>query len=229
MKGETRTNPLRLLQHVLLAVGAVLLGAYALARIDRSVSSRRALEVFDQTQAARPAPGRSSMGLPDEEEVDFSLWSPQRIREYKTSLSIETRLPLAVLSISKLRIRAPLFEGTDDPVLNRGVGWIDGTARPGAAGNIGIAGHRDGFFRGLKDIVAGDTIDLETLGERATYVVDQIEIVSPEHVEVLAPRTAPSLTLVTCYPFYFIGSAPQRFIVQATRVRTVTTGRTPKG
>ena len=155
--------------------------------------------------------------------MDFSLWSETRIREYKETLSIEKPLPWAVLGISKLRIRVPVFDGTDDLVLNRGAGWIVGTARPGQAGNIGIAGHRDGFFRGLKDIVVGDAVELETLQERATYLVDQIEIVSPERVEVLRPRAAPSLTLVTCYPFYFIGSAPQRFIVHATLDRTVAT------
>ena len=112
-----------------------------------------------------------------------------------------------------------MFEGTDDLVLNRGLGWIVGTARPGDTGNIGIAGHRDGFFRGLKDIAAGDTMELETQGRRATYVVDEIEIVTPEQVEVLKPRAAPAITLVTCYPFYFIGDAPRRFIVHATERR----------
>ena len=130
---------------------------------------------------------------------------------------------MAVLVIGKLHVRVPVFEGTDDPVLNRGVGWISGAARPGEAGNIGIAGHRDGFFRGLKDIVVGDAVELTTLEACATYVVDQIEIVSPESVEVLRPRGVPSLTLVTCYPFYFIGDAPQRFIVHAALDRTVPT------
>ena len=135
--------------------------------------------------------------------------------DYKASLSIEKRLPLAVLGIKKLRVRVPVFEGTDDLVLNRGVGWITGTSRPGDDGNVGIAGHRDGFFRGLKDIAVGDAIELETLGRRAVYIVDEIEIVPPERVEVLQPRAAPSVTLVTCYPFYFIGDAPMRFIVHA--------------
>jgi sortase A len=128
---------------------------------------------------------------------------------------------MAVLSIDKLRIRVPVFDGTDDLVLNRGVGWIMGTARPGEAGNIGIAGHRDGFFRGLKDIIVGDAVELKTLEEQATYIVDQIEIVNPESVEVLQPGGVPSLTLVTCYPFYFIGSAPQRYIVHATLKQSV--------
>ena len=100
--------------------------------------------------------------------------------------------------------------------LNRGVGRIIGTARPGGPGNIGIAGHRDGFFRGLKDISVGDDVELTTTKERATYIVDQIEIVSPTDVRVLQPRGVSSLTLVTCYPFYFVGDAPNRFIVHAS-------------
>jgi sortase A len=221
-KSEMSDRTLRVFQHLLLVAGIVLLAASALALVDRSVSSRLALRAFDEAQAAGSAREHSGtrQGV---EDVDFSLWSQLRIRAYKESLSIEKRLPWAVLGISKLRIRVPVFDGTDDLTLNRGVGWIDGTARPGESGNIGIAGHRDGFFRGLKDIAAGDAIELTTSEERATYVVDEIQIVSPERVDVLQPRGSPSLTLVTCYPFYFIGDAPQRFIVHATLKRTVLT------
>ena len=216
-----RNGTLRIIQHGLMAAGIVLLAAAAAALVDRSVSSRAALRAFDRAQAARSAvdnPGAKR--LQGDEAVDVSLWSAKRIREYQASLAIEKRLPMAVLSISRLRVRVPVFEGTDDLALNRGVGWIAGTARPGEAGNVGLAGHRDGFFRGLKDIAVGDTVELTTPGERSTYVVDQLEIVSPERVEVLRPRGVPSLTLVTCYPFYFVGDAPQRFIVHAALDRT---------
>jgi sortase A len=206
----------RLVQHVLLVVGICLLVGSAVALVDRSVSSRRALAAFDQAQATASASNRGTVVLASGEITDFGLWSEKRLREYKASLSIAKQLPLAVLAINRLRIRVPVFEGTDDLVLNRGLGWIVGTARPGDTGNIGIAGHRDGFFRGLKDIVAGDTMELQTIAGRSTYVVDQIRIVTPEQVEVLQPRGAPAVTLVTCYPFYFIGDAPQRFIVHAT-------------
>ena len=82
-------------------------------------------------------------------------------------------MPWGVLDIGRLSIRAPVLDGTDDLTLNRGAGWIAGTAKPGGAGNIGIAAHRDGFFRGLKDIVLGDEIVLTTMHERATFAVDQ--------------------------------------------------------
>jgi sortase A len=207
---------MRFVQRVLLVAGICLLVGSAVALVDRSVSSRRALAAFDRAQTVTPSPGGGTVVLASDEITDFGLWSEKRIREYKASLSIAKQLPLAVLDINRLRIRVPVFEGTDELVLNRGLGWIVGTARPGEAGNIGIAGHRDGFFRGLKDIVAGDTMELQLLGQRATYVVDEIRIVTPEQVEVLQPRAAPAITLVTCYPFYFIGDAPQRFIVHAT-------------
>ena len=98
--------------------------------------------------------------------------------------------------------------------MNRGAGWIEGTAELGTTGNIGLAGHRDGFFRGLKDIKSGDVIELETLDGSLTYRVSEITIVDPEDVYVLAPTPEPSVTLVTCYPFYFVGNAPKRYIVR---------------
>jgi sortase A len=100
--------------------------------------------------------------------------------------------------------------------MDRAVGFIAGTARPGENGNIGISGHRDGFFRGLKDIREGDGIELVTATGTDTYTIDSIVLVKPADVSVLAPRPRPSITLVTCYPFYFVGSAPKRYIVQAS-------------
>jgi sortase A len=83
-------------------------------------------------------------------------------------------------------------------------------------GNVGIAGHRDGFFRGLKDLQLGDRLDLTTPHAALAFTVDEITIVEPRDVHVLEPRSRPSLTLVTCYPFYFVGNAPQRYIVHAS-------------
>jgi sortase A len=97
------------------------------------------------------------------------------------------------------------------------VGHIDGTALPGPDGNSGIAGHRDGFFRGLKDIGPGDGIEVDTLQGRELYRVERVWVVAPEEVSVLDATPLRSLTLVTCYPFYFVGSAPQRYIVRAVR------------
>ena len=128
----------------------------------------------------------------------------------------EVEAPLAVLRIPRIHLEVPLFDGTDRATLNHGAGRIDGTAEVGAGGNLGIAAHRDRFFRGLKDVMPGDVIDLERHGGTDFYVIDWIRIVEPTDVSVLDQTPAPSLTLVTCFPFYFVGSAPQRYIVRAS-------------
>jgi sortase A len=154
---------------------------------------------------------------------DQSLWSPHRVVAWRKTLSDAFPDPLAVLRITKLQLEVAVLPGTDDRTLDRGVGHIEDTAAPGTSGNTGIAGHRDGFFRGLKDIAAGDTIELDTLDGKSVYQVERTWIVEPEDVSVLDPTPSSALTLVTCYPFYFIGSAPQRFIVRAVRIGGETT------
>jgi sortase A len=216
----------RVLERTLLAVGVFLVTVVAAGMLHRASLSRFALWQFDRAKAAaeHKGPSPSSQSKSDQ-GVDFSLWAEKRIQAYKDSLITKTDTPLAVLQIDKLGIRVPVFEGTDDLTLNRGVGRILGTAQPGEPGNLGIAGHRDGFFRGLKDISVGDEIDLMTTTAKATYLVDQIEIVFPSDVKVLQPRTSPSITLVTCFPFYFVGDAPQRFIVHAALVSRPSSNR----
>ncbi len=219
MRKVESNNGFLTLERLLLLAGATLLAAVAVTLLHGWVSSRRALADFDSSQAAAMQ-GDSPLGAEarGDEGIEFNLWSEKRIQAYRESLVLKKDAPIAALSIERLKIRAPVFEGTDDLVLNRGVGWIAGTAKPGETGNgnIGIAGHRDGFFRGLKDIAAGDTLELSTLGIVSLYATDSVEIVNPDNVGVLRPRGIPSLTLVTCYPFYFVGNAPQRFIVHAT-------------
>ncbi len=200
---------LRVMERFLLTLGVILLGFYALARVHGIVTLHAAMRSFEENKAAG---NRSADNRP--EVTDYSLWSPARIKAYKESLSRRSD-PLAVLRIPKLRIVAPVLDGTDDLTLNSGVGRIPGTARPGQPGNIGIAGHRDGFFRGLKDIAKGDTIELATARETDVYVVDKVYIAKPDDVNILRPGPTPAVTLVTCYPFYFVGSAPERYIVQA--------------
>jgi sortase A len=183
------------------------------------VTGRRAeVERFRTLQAAaRSAPAAAT---PQAAVPDQTLWSPERVRAWQEALTESAPAPLAVLRIPRVRLEVAVLEGTDEFVLNRAVGHIAETALPGQEGNSGIAGHRDGFFRALKDIVVGDLIELDTLKGKEAYRIERTWIVQPEDVSVLDPTPAPSLTLVTCYPFYFIGSAPQRFIVRAVRVRT---------
>ena len=197
----------------LLMVGIVLVAFYLVARTHSEVMSQKALRQFSALQAARPA-AKDPLVEP-KYAVNYDLWSTKRITAYEESLSQHFAPPVAVLEIPKIALEVPVFEGTDDLTLNRGVGRIIGTARPGEGGNVGIAGHRDGFFRGLKDITVGDKIDLRTLNGTETYEVTSILITDPTDIRVLDHGAVPALTLVTCYPFYFIGSAPQRYIVRA--------------
>jgi sortase A len=149
---------------------------------------------------------------------DQSLWSPKRVSAWREAMSDPAPAPLAVLRIPKIRLEVAVLPGTDDRTLDRGVGYIGGTAPPGTDGNLGIAGHRDGFFRGLKDLATGDLIHLDTLQGMDAYRIERMWVVKPEEVSVLDPTSTRAITLVTCFPFYFVGAAPERFIVRAVRV-----------
>lgn len=122
---------------------------------------------------------------------------------------------LGSISIPRVRVSSVISEGSDDHTLALSVGHIPGTGVPGGKGNVALAGHRDTFFRGLQNIRDQDEILLTTASGTHLYKVESARIVSPEDVYVLNDLGRPLLTLVTCYPFYYIGSAPKRFIVQA--------------
>jgi sortase A len=203
----------------LIFVGIALLTFAGGAKLTGEVQKQRDVRRFRTALVAVGAPspaGEAGSGVPAT-GLDTSLWSPERIRAYEESLRKDFGAPLAILSIPKTGLEVPVLAGTDDLTLNRGVGLIDGTPRPGEIGNAGVAGHRDGFFRCLKDVGVGDTIEVRSLSARHSYIVESIRIVQPEDVSVLDPTPSPVLTLVTCYPFYFIGSAPQRYIVRAVK------------
>jgi sortase A len=197
-------------ERLLLGIGLLLVAVWAAARFHASLASDAAIKRFYAEKLANPDAAPAS-------EVDFTLWSAKRITAYKGSLTAKKDLPLAILRIPKINLEVPVFNDTDDLTLDRGVGRIIGTAQIGQPGNIGIAGHRDGFFRGLKDVSRDDVIELILPGRTDRYAITDIQIVSPENVSVLDATQAPTLTLVTCYPFYFAGSAPQRYIVTATK------------
>jgi LPXTG-site transpeptidase (sortase) family protein len=122
------------------------------------------------------------------------------------------------LAVPRLHVRAMVREGESDRTLSIALGHIPGTALPGQQGNVGIAGHRDSLFRGLKNVAASDEITFEMPDASYVYRVESTQIVKPEDVGVLKPGSVPELTLVTCYPFEYVGSAPERFIVKARLV-----------
>jgi len=119
------------------------------------------------------------------------------------------------LVIPRLHLGEIVREGDGAGTLSVALGHIPGTAFPGQEGNVGVAGHRDTLFRSLRSIEKNDNIQFQTLTGSYNYRVDSVEIVKPTDVAVLAPGSKPQLTLVTCYPFYYVGAAPDRFIVKA--------------
>jgi sortase A len=196
------------------AFGVVCLATWGAIHVDGIAGARHELERFAALQAA---------AAPQTPAPDLSLWDPERVSAWRRAVNEPAPPPLAVLRIPKIRLEVPVLRGTDDFSLNRAVGHIDDTALPGTDGNSGIAGHRDGFFRGLKDIRADDVIELETLRGKEVYRVERTWVVDPEDVSVLDTTPTRSLTLVTCYPFYHVGPAPQRYIVRAVRADMATT------
>ena len=187
-----------LLQYGCIAVGALLVSLVAFARLEGEAGRQSAIEQF---QAAPATP-------------DQSLWSEDRIRDYQASLALVTDAPVAILRVPDLHLEVPVFATDSELHLNRGAGLIAGMGLPDKGGNVGIASHRDGYFRVLKDIRPGQLIEVETLARTHRYRVVSTEVVDPTELRVLADTLDPTLTLVTCYPFYFLGSAPQRFIVR---------------
>jgi sortase A len=119
------------------------------------------------------------------------------------------------LEIARIGISVMVLQGIENDTLIVGAGHVPGTPLPGADANVVIAAHRDTFFRKLEGIIAGDSIQFETLRGTYEYVVDSTEIVDPEDTQVMESRARSELTLITCYPFYFVGAAPKRFVVHA--------------
>jgi sortase A len=164
---------------------------------------------------APPPPSAPPRELTWSGKVDMSLWSAVRVKAYKVALKQETPRALAILRIPRLNLEVPVYDGTTDAVLDLAAGRIEDTALPGTPGNVGIAAHRDGYFRVLKDIKEGDALVLDTPVATQQFRVQWIKITTPDDVSVIDPTPTPAVTLVGCYPFYHVGAAPKRFIVRA--------------
>lgn len=174
----------------LFAAGFIILGYCAAAWLNSSLRQSRGNSDLDRLLSNKPAPSKQMAPL-----VDGAL--------------------LGRVEIPKLHLSAVVFQGTNASVLNDGVGHLEGTALPGQNGNVVLAAHRDTFFRALRNIKRGDVITVTTPTSVRNYSVDSTEIVSPTDISVAYPTPKPTLTLVTCYPFYYVGHAPKRFIVRA--------------
>ena len=151
------------------------------------------------------------------------LWAASSARATDQPPVASVNLPRGTVMVGKIEIPAlglatKVLEGSDAPTLRLAVGHIPGTAVPGPSGNVGLAGHRNTFFRSLRKIKVGDEIRFSTVAGTFQYRVVSLRIVLPSAIHVLDATQQPTLTLVTCYPFDFIGSAPQRLIVQAEMI-----------
>ncbi len=195
MPPPTRTQwVLRVSQYLLFGVGILALGYFGFTLLDAWVYQAKAERSLE-----------NQIHLQQEHKVSYS------------KPATKEGDVLGRIEIPRLGMSVAVLQGTSSRILRLGAGHIEGTALPGETGNTGIAGHRDTFFRALKGIRPDDEIQLQTATELLRYKVDWVKVVAPNDVGVLAPSTESTLTLVTCYPFYYIGAAPKRFIVHAQK------------
>lgn len=216
-----RRRVLWMVERTLLVIGLFALGWYAavhiLTRLDQASQSR----TLERLRAERPAPATPTSPSPTP-EVAVPPPAPKRPRPEPNALIGRVEIP-------RLRLSAIVREGVDDGTLRRAVGHVPETALPGEHGNAALAAHRDTFFRPLKEIRKGDRINVTTPDGTYEYRVHETRIVDPEDVWVLDPTREPTLTLVTCYPFNYVGSAPRRFIVRATASAPASAAAPPTG
>lgn len=199
-----RSPLLRWLERVLLIVGFVGIGFYASGRLEAFLYQRLENRELDAILASGDSAATKAAAAA----------TPAR-----THLRPATGSTLGRIEIPRLGVSAVVRAGSDARTLRLAVGHIPGTALPGEEGNVGLAGHRDTFFKRLRDIETGDAIRVVMPDGVFEYAVERTTVVMPSDVWVLDPTTEPALTLVTCYPFSYVGSAPQRFIVRAVQDR----------
>lgn len=208
-----KKSPLRWLERALLLVGILCLGIWAYAWLDTRYSQYKEGRLLDEALSAPPSGGRAA---PAADTDALETFRGQGGAARQQSAPPEGTL-VGRIEIPRLGVSAIVLEGVGNKTLRRAVGHIPETPLPEAGGNVGLAAHRDSFFRDLKDVRKDDVITLETLEGTFQYRVEWTKIVEPEDTEVLGNTQVPALTLVTCYPFYYVGSAPERFIVRARR------------
>jgi sortase A len=187
------------LERALLLIGALCICYYAYVQAEAYLYQQFETRELDAILASAPPPSVT----PRE--------TPRPVRAAPAPGSAIGRI-----AIPRLGVSAVIRAGSDAKTLRLAVGYIPGTALPGEPGNVGLAGHRDTFFRRLRDIRPDDEIRVTTADGVFSYRVEHTLVVNPKDVWVLGPTAQPALTLVTCFPFTYVGSAPQRFIVRAT-------------
>lgn len=217
-RGQSKRRRWAAISWIFLLLGLCCVGITAYVMLDAT-----AYQAYEEYRFERAREGRTGSPSAEAPAATGSRSEPAG----KERVHIGPAELIGRISIPRLRVSAIVREGDDDRTLRRAVGHVPGTALPGEAGNIGLAGHRDSFFRGLKNIQKNDVIRISTLEGDYNYVVDRIEIVGPKDVQVLNTTSQPVLTLITCYPFHYVGNAPRRFVVQARG--EVSRPRAPQG
>lgn len=223
----------RWIERSLFLIGIVCLGIWVYAFVDARLTQRREEQHLEEalrqkslhtTSTPAPSSPKAQQGSTPAAETD-ALGSFQKQDEaFAPEAALEEGALIGRIEIPSVGVSAIVLHGIGSKTLRRGVGHIPGTPLPQHGGNFGLAGHRDSFFRALKDIRQNDTIELTTLDGTFEYKVEWTKIVAPEDTYVLADKGSPALTLVTCYPFYYVGSAPKRFIVRAHRLEGTEVG-----
>jgi sortase A len=197
-------------------------GVLALSYVSFALLDARLYQAY-QTWRFEQALKKHDQSISNAERLDLPAFpkvldKTQPVRTENLGVRGRDGSPLGRIEISRIGLAAMILEGTDDGTLRRAVGHIQGTPLPGGSGNVAIAGHRDTFFRPLRSIRKDDEITVATLNGSYRYRVESTRVVEPEDTQVLDASTEATLTLVTCYPFSFVGSAPKRFIVRARRI-----------
>jgi len=209
MRLVVRKEPLRRIlkwaQRVLFTCAVLLLGYCGFALVDAWNFQRREKRDLEQL-------------LSEQRAASESTPQPDSYASPKGAPAAATDGLIGRIEIPRLLLSVVVVEGIDKTALRRAVGHIPGTALPGEAGNVGLAGHRDTFFRPLKDLRIRDEVQFSTLKGNFKYEVESLRVVDPDNVGVLASSGENVLTMVTCYPFYYVGPAPKRWIVRARQV-----------
>lgn len=204
----------RSIEVALWTIGVLLLVLFVGVLGWQELDRRHQIDAFLTARRNLTKPVQRPEKLPSQKtaaaSVGVSATHSERVAEHSPD-----GVAIAILRIPAIKLVVPVNRGTARSELLRGAGLVTGSALPGSSGNVSIAAHRDSFFRGLRKVALGDVIELDSLKQTTRYRVTNTQVVEPTDVQVLADVGEPILTLITCYPFHYVGNAPQRFIVRA--------------
>ena len=206
---ETTVTMLRIASRVLIVAGLVCILYVAWSIYDQVRFQAVENQRFEAELAELPVGAAPSS--------DPGVSAPTAVRPAPRLLTDPNSRTIGRLEIPRLNLSVMIGEGIDSATLRRAAGHVPRTALPGEPGNFVVAAHRDTLFRPLRNIRTGDAIDIRTRNGTFRYVVDSVQIAAPDYLRVLEPTSHESCTLITCFPFDYVGSAPRRFVVRASR------------